>query len=212
MKLQRGGRHHARDRAFDGLLNDVRLAVAGRQQDAAARFDDRAHTHRDGAARHLVLAAERGRVLLEGRGRERLHARARAERGERFVETDVPRLADAEELQINSAGALNRGFVAATFLVEVGREAVGQMRVARVNVHVPEKMFLHVMTVGVRIGRRQAYVFIEVERAAEREIEFLLAMHPHEMAINKFHRLARREAENEVRVRADFFCDDSRDE
>ena len=194
VKLQRRGRDHARDRAFDGLGDDVRLAVAGRQQDAAARFDDCAHAHRDAAARHLVFAAERGRVLLHGRGRERLHARARAKRGKRFVETDVPRLADAEELQINSARARNRGFVAATFLVEVGREAVGPMPVARVNVHVPEKMFLQVMTAGVRIGWRQADVFVEVERAAGREIKFLLAMHPHEMAINAFHRLARREA------------------
>ena len=141
-------------------------------------------------------------VLLEGSGGERFDAGAGAERGERLVEADVPGLADAQELQVNAAEALDGGLVAAAFLVQVAREAIGQVGVPRINVHVAEQVVIHVVAVGVRVGGKQADILVEVERAAEREIKLLSLVHADEVAIDAFHRLAGRQPQNEMRVGA----------
>ena len=90
--------------------------------------------------------------MLESGGREGFDARAGAEGGQGFVETDVARLADAKALQVNAAKPLNGGLVAAAFLVEVGGEAVGEVGVPRIEVHVAEQMVVHVVAVGIRVG------------------------------------------------------------
>ena len=165
-------------------------------------------------ARRGILSSppKAGGVLLEGGGGERLDAGAGAEGGERFVEADVPGLADAEELEVNAAEALDGGLVAAAFLVEVGRQAVGQVGVPRVNVHVAEQVVVHVVAVGVRVGGEQADVLVEVEGAAEGEVELLGLVQADEVAIDALHRLAGGQAEDEVRVGAEFAGDDARDQ
>ena len=113
------------------------------------------------------MARREGGILFEGGGGERFDAGAGAESGERLVEADVPGLADAEDLQVDAAAPLNGGLIAAAFLVQVGRQAVGQIGVPRVHVHVAEQVVIHVVPVRVRVRREQADILVEVERAAE---------------------------------------------
>ena len=121
----------------------------------------------------------------------------------------MPGFADAEQLQVNAAEPLDGGFVAAAFLVQVAREAIGQVGVPRINVHVAEQVVIHVVPIRVRVGREQADILVEVERAAEREVELLGLMDADEVAIDAFHRLAGRQAENEIRVGAQLAGDDA---
>jgi len=89
----------------------------------------------------------------------------------------MPGLADAQQLQVNAAESLDGGFVAAAFLLQVGREAIGEVGVPRINVHVAEQLVIHVEAVGVLVGGKQADILIEVKRATEREVELLSLMH-----------------------------------
>ena len=86
------------------------------------------------------------------------------------------------------------------------------MRVARINVHMMEQMVIHVVPVGIRIAGKQADVFVKVERAAQREIEFLLAMQAHELAINAFHGFSRGQSQDKVGIGTQIMSNDARDE
>ncbi len=66
------------------------------------------------------------------------------------------------------------------------------------------------MSVGARVFRRQANVFVEVEGGAKREIQPLLAMHLHEALINAFHGPAGGEAQHQMRISPQFLGDDPR--
>ena len=167
MQLQGAGGDHAGNGPLDGAGNDVGLAGAGGQEEAAAAFDDGADPHGDGAARHLVFPAEEWPVLLHGGGRKRLNPGAGVKGGKRLVEADMPGLADAEDLQVDPAAPLDGRLVAAAFLVQVAREAIGQVGVPRVHVHVAEQVVIHVVPVRVRVGREQADILVQIERAAE---------------------------------------------
>src|SRR5258708_40304772 len=74
------------------------------------------------------------------------------------------------------------------------------MRVAWLDVHVAEQMLVHVMTVGVWVGGKQADVFIQIKSAAKRKIELLFLVLAHELAIDAFHGLARGQTHDEVWV------------
>jgi hypothetical protein len=87
--------------------------------------------------------------------------------GKWFVEADVPGLADAEDLQVDSAKPFNGGFVTVAFSGKVGGKAVGQVSVSWFQVHMAEQVMFHVMAVGVWIRREEADVFVEIKSAAE---------------------------------------------
>jgi hypothetical protein len=122
----------------------------------------------------------------------------------------MPGLADAEDLQVDAAEPFDGGLVAAAFLVQVGRQAVGQIGVPRVHVHMAEEVVIHVVAVRVRVRREQTDILVQVERAAEREIELLRLVEADEMAIDAFHRLAGRQAEDKLRVGTEFVGYDPR--
>jgi len=212
VELQGGCGDHARYRTFDGFGDDFRLALARSKPEAAAAFEDRADAHGDRAPRHTIFTSKEWRVLFERRRSQSFDACARAERGERFVKADMARFADPEQLHVNAAEALNQSLILAAFGIEVFGETVGKMRVARVHVHVPKQMVIHVMAVGIGIGWKQTDVFVEVEGAAKGKIELLLLMKAHKIAIDTFHRFARSQAEHEVRIGTQLMGDDPRNE
>jgi hypothetical protein len=95
--------------------------------------------------------------------------------------------------------------------LEIGRKTVGQVRVSGVHVHMVEEVVIHVVAVGIRVGGKKANVFVEVERAAKGEIKMLFLMVADQVTVNAFHGLAGGEAENEVRIGAQFLFDNARD-
>ncbi len=74
------------------------------------------------------------------------------------------------------------------------------MRVPWLDVHMAEQMLVHIMTVGVWVGRKQPNIFIQIKSAAKRKIELLLFVPSHKLAIDALHGLTSGQAQDEVRV------------
>src|SRR5215510_3995003 len=86
------------------------------------------------------------------------------------------------------------------------------MGIAKINIYVSKKTFVHVVAVRMRIVGREAHVLVQVERMTKREVEPFCLMHSHQHAADGFHGPTRGEAEDQMRVRAQFFGDDARHE
>jgi hypothetical protein len=116
----------------------------------------------------------------------------------------VPSSADAQQLKVDPAETLDQPLVVAALGLQVAGHAVGQMGVPRVDVHMPKEMMLHVMTIGVGVRRKQADILIEVERAAEGEIQVLILVQPDEVTVDQLHGFSGGKSEDEVRVGPQF--------
>jgi hypothetical protein len=103
--------------------------------------------------------------------------------------------ADAEQLQINAAGGADLFFVAFAHGRDVFRRAVRHMDVFCRQVQMPEQMLVHEAVVGLRVRRRNANVFIEVERGDFAPVQFQL----HQFAIEQQRRATGGQAQHGVR-------------
>ena len=72
-----------------------------------------------------------------------------------------------------------------------------------------EQVVVHVVAVGVGVGGEQADILVEVEGAAQGEVELLGLVQSDEVAIDPLHGLAGGQAQNEVRVGPEFAGDDA---
>ena len=111
MPLQERRGHLDVDVAFDGALHDARLVFARGDDRDFARVENRRHAHRDGFARHVFLAEEIGRCVSARHRVERDQSRAAVGARSGLIEADVSRLADAKNLKVDSASALDRQLV-----------------------------------------------------------------------------------------------------
>ena len=189
----------------------VGLALAGGQQQAAPRLEDRAHAHGDArAAASCPSPPKSGAFCARVVGRQRLHARARAQGGKRLVEADVAGLADAQQLQVDAAEALDERFVARGTR-RPGRPPCRRADACSAGRCSPAGTGDGPCNGGRSSGRtRQADVFVQVERAAEREIQLLLPVHRRtSMPVHRLHRAARGQPQHQVRVGAQFLGDDA---
>src|SRR5688572_3808081 len=107
------------DLPFDGAANNAGLVLTGRENEDFARVHDRGDAHRERLTRNVLLAEEVGRGILARDVVEMHRARPALDAGAGLVEADVPGLADAEELQVDSAGLANRFLVPQAFQLEV---------------------------------------------------------------------------------------------
>ncbi len=151
--------------AFDAVAHGARLAVPRGQDDHLAGREHRAYAHGQGRARHeRLVAAEEAGVGRHGILRQRLDARARRERRERFVECDVSVLAHASQEEVDAAAFGDARLVVGALFRQVFGIAVEQVRVFGTDVHVREEVLAHegVVALGVLLG--QADVFVHVER------------------------------------------------
>ena len=121
MTLQKRRRDLDVDLAFDRALDDARLVLAGRDDRDLARVENRRDAHRDRFARNVLLAEEIGRGVAPRDGVERHEPRATLGARAGLVEADVSRLADAENLKVDAAGALDRQLVALRRVVDLAR-------------------------------------------------------------------------------------------
>src|SRR5450755_1075856 len=93
--------------------------------------------------------------------------------------------ADAENLQIDAAGALNVVFIGgAVFFVVAGDGAVGNMNVAGIDIHMGKEVLQHEMVKAVGMLGRNSEIFIEIEGERAGEIEAFLTMQAGEFAID----------------------------
>src|SRR5438105_4074029 len=100
----------------------------------------------------------------------------------------------------------------AAFGVEIVGDSIGQMGVPGIQVYVTEEMMLHVVTVRVWVRRWKANVFVQVECAAQREVQFLFFVQAHKFAIDAFHCLPGGKTQNKMWISAQLMSNDARDQ
>jgi hypothetical protein len=136
--------------------------------------------------RDVLLAEEIGRRVAARDGVEGDEPGAALDARPRLVEADVPRLPDAEELEVDPAGRADGGLVALgrrrDLLARPG--PVGDVGVGGRDVDVVEEVLLHEAPVAVEARRRHRVVLVEVEGHDAREAEALLAVEPDELAVD----------------------------
>jgi len=121
---------------------------------------------RDGVERHEARAAVRARAGL--------------------VEADVTRLADAEDLEIDSAGGDDGGLVRARRLADLLAADLPRRDVhpRRVDVDVREQILPHEAVVGVDAVLRHRVVLVEIETLDACEAQPLFAVHADQLAVD----------------------------
>src|SRR5688500_4967500 len=95
--------------------DDQRLVLAGGEDRNLPRIEDRGHAHRDRLTRHILLAKEIGGSVASRDRVERDEPRAAVSPGARLIESDMPRLSDPEDLEVDSTGLLDRLLVGRAF-------------------------------------------------------------------------------------------------
>src|SRR4051812_48984659 len=89
----------------------------------------------------------------------------------RLVEADMAVGAEAEDHQIDAAGALDRALEARAFPVGVPDRPVKEVNLLPRNVDMVEQVAVHERTIASRIGRIDAEEFVEIEGGRRRKIE-----------------------------------------
>src|SRR5689334_6932876 len=114
MALQERCSHLDVDVALDGAPDDAGLVLACGENGDLSRIDDGRDAHRDRFARHELFPEEIScRVATRDRV-ERHDSRSTIRAGAWLVEPNVPRLADAEDLEVDPAGAVDRVLITTT--------------------------------------------------------------------------------------------------
>src|SRR4029079_424323 len=174
------------DLAFDGALNDARFVLAGGDDRALARVANCRAAHRHRLARHELLAEEVGGGVLARDRIERDEPRAAIGAGAGLVESDVPRLADAENLKVDAARAHDLLLELASGRPDILTRHLARrdVDVRRIDVDLREEILPHEAVVGVDALLRHRVVLVEVERHDVLEAQSLVAMHANQLAID----------------------------
>src|SRR6185436_15016901 len=107
------------DLPLDRSLDDGRLVLTRGQDRDLARLENRRNAHREGFARHEILSEEIRRRIPARDRVEHDEARSTLRTGPGLVEADVPRLADPQDLEVDTAGSRDGVLVPATLIVHV---------------------------------------------------------------------------------------------
>ena len=100
----------------------------------------------------------------------------------------MTRLADCQELHINPSLLPDELLIVFRFRTQIARHAIRDVRVGEVDIHPAEEVMIHVKAIGMLVLGGDADVFIQVERAAPREVQAFLLVLSHQSVIDAFHR------------------------
>jgi len=120
-----------------------------------------------------------------------------------FVEADVTVASEAEDQQIDPAGARECPFVAFALSLEISGGAIQHVRAPRVQIHVIEEMAAHEPAVAALIVSVQADEFVEVEGRDAREVDCARPPQRYQFAIQRNRRPAGRQSEHQPRIAGD---------
>lgn len=164
VKLQAGQGPHVVDTLLDTLLQSKRLALAKDDDNDLSGFEDGLDTDSQGHARHLAdVVVKEARVGKDGVIGQSLDTGTAGQAGAGLVEGNVAVLADASKEQVNAASLLNGVFIGNALGLQVGRIAVENVDVGRVDVYVGEEVLPHEGVVGLGMVAGDAHVLIHVE-------------------------------------------------
>ena len=136
------------------------MPLPPRQHQKFARIHDGAESHRDGLVGLRFYLAKKTCVIGQCFRGQYLNARARSERGARFVERQVSIGTDTKNLQVDASGLLDAPFVPGASGVEIGSHPVRYMNPVGVDAYVIEKMLPHEIPVALRVFGRQTHVLV----------------------------------------------------
>src|SRR5690606_19549917 len=184
MLLQERRRYLIGDLSFKRLLDDAGLALTPGHHDHLFRFEDAAYPHRDRLVRYVLFTEEiAGRVdarhLVEGN-----QSRERPFRRSWLVETDVPRTAYPQHLDVDPAEAGDLLFIVAA---ESGNTVLRQCAVGDVYlffgyVDMVEQVLAHEPDVTLQRVRLHRIVFVKVESINVFEAKALV-VHLHQLGV-----------------------------
>src|SRR5262249_46532152 len=150
-----------------------------------------ADTDGDGALGHFLAGCKGFAIVLDRFRAELFHASAGAEARHGLVESDVSIAADAEKLQVDSAGVADGLLVLfAIRVVITGERSFRDVDAGVRNIHVSKQMLLHKGAETLRMRWRNAEILVEIEPNNAREIKMLFAVQANEFAIEADHRAA----------------------
>jgi hypothetical protein len=152
------------DTLLNALLQSKRLALAKNDDNHLSGLEDSLDTNSQGHARHLAdVVVKEARVGKNGVIGQSLDTSAAGQAGAGLVEGNVAVLADASKEQVNAAGLLDGIFVGDALGLQVGRIAVEDVDVGRVDVYVGEEVLPHEGVVGLCVVAGNTHVLIHVE-------------------------------------------------
>lgn len=152
------------DALLDALLQSKRLALAQNNDNDLSGLEDGLDTNSQGHARHLAdVVVKEARVGKNGVIGQSLDTGAAGQAGAGLVEGNVAVLANAGKEQVNAASLLNGILVGDALGLQVGRIAVENVDVGRVDVYVGEEVLPHKGVVGLGVVAGDAHVLIHVE-------------------------------------------------
>ena len=98
----------------------------------------------------------------------------------------MPVAANAQQLHVDAAGPLDRGFIPPAIIVHVvhRHRAVGNVDILRGDIDVPQEVFVHPAVIALQLIVRQPVVFVQVESDHARKVEPLFAVQPDQLAID----------------------------
>ena len=175
--LQRAEGAHVRDTAFDSLLQSACLAVTIDDNHHLAGIHHSADAHGERSLGHLVqVAVKKTAVGDDGVLGEGLLPRARGERRTRLVERNVSIGAHATHEQIDAPSCLDASLIIGALLNQVGRVAIEDIDVLRLDINVGEEVVPHerVVTLGVFLRQVAILVHIEGDDILERDLAGLV--------------------------------------
>ena len=198
MILKEGRRNGLRHRSLDRFGDDTGLVFAPGHQHELLRAENGSDTHRDGKVWHVLLAAEVAGGVLARHAVQRDAARERVAAGAGFIEADVTRSADAENLKVDATERINLLLVVAAMGEDLvaAQRAAGDVDVRLRDVDVIKNLLRHEARVAFRMIRREAEVFVEVEGDDVLEAEPFLFVQADQLAIKRHRRRSRGHAEH----------------
>ena len=144
---------------------------------------------------------------------QRDHPRAGIDVRSRFVESDVPRTADTQKLEIQAAVRLDLHVVVGTVLFQFVQRhiAVRDVDVFGQDVDMVEQMLVHEGPVALGIVAGQAVVLVQVERYHPGKGQAFLLVHADQLRIHPHGRTSRSQAQHGHLSLGIAVADDGRD-
>ena len=208
VQLEDGGGYLGGDGAGEGLLHDVRLVLAADHQQDLTGHHDGLDAHGHGLTGHLVGGGEETGIGLDGTLGEVHHVGLLLEGVAGLVEADVAVMADAQDLDVDAAHVADDLVVPLALRLGVGGQAVGDVGVGGVDVHVVKEVLLHEVAVALLVGGLQADVFIQVHGLDLGEVQVALLVPVDELVIHPHGAGAGGEAHHAVGLQDDLGGED----
>lgn len=166
MVLQETGGDGGVDFAFNGSLDNGCFMLAKGQHKNFASFENRTDAHCDGTSGHVFLAEEIASGVNSRDAIERNQSGTAGYGGAGFVESDMPRAADAQELNIDAAYLLDFVFVPFAVISHLfdRQSAVGYIGLLGGDVDQIEQVLAHEADVALQLVRLHGEVLVQVER------------------------------------------------